>query len=152
MAREVVLDANVIVALLDSADALAAQANTLGEQLQSEGADLVLLDVLVGEAVSVLCRRSRERRKDPPDIHEALTTVRRWADEGSIRWVAAEGQRLVGSVLDVVGETGGRLNFNDALLVVLQRDEVIGDVASFDTGFDTVPDFRRVAGAPGSPT
>ncbi len=151
MAREVVLDANVIVAFLDASDALAAQAKNLGEQLRSEGAELVLLDVLVSEAVSVICRRSRERRKDPPDIHEALAAVRRWAEDGSIRWVAAEGQRLVGSVLDVVGETGGRLNFNDALLVVLQRDEVIGDVASFDTGFDTVSDFRRVSGAPRAP-
>jgi hypothetical protein len=46
-------------------------------------------------------------------------------------------------VLDVVDATGGRLNVNDALLVVLQRDGVIGDLASFDTGFDGVDGFRR---------
>ena len=148
MAREVVLDANVIVALLDAADALAGQAKTLGEQLRTEGAELVLLDVVVSEAVSVLCRRARERRKDPPELQVALATVRRWAEEGSIRWVAAEAERLVGAILDVVEGTAGRLNFNDALLVVLQREGVIGDVASFDGGFDTVPDFRRVASSP----
>jgi predicted nucleic acid-binding protein len=148
MAREVVLDANVIVALLDAADSLAEKAKTLGEQLRTEGAELVLLDVLVGEAVSVLCRRSRERRKEPPDIHRALAPVRHWAEEGSIRWVAAEQERHLGAILDVVEETAGRLSFNDALLVVLQRAGEIGDVASFDTGFDCVPDFRRVAGAP----
>lgn len=148
MAREVVLDANVIVALLDAADSLAEEAKTLGEQLRTEGAELVLLDVLVGEAVSVLCRRSRERRKEPPDIHQALATVRRWDQDGSIRWMAAEQERRMGAILDVVEETAGRLNFNDALLVVLQRAGVIGDLASFDTGFDSVRDFRRVAGAP----
>jgi len=35
------------------------------------------------------------------------------------------------------------LNFNDALLVALQRDGGIGDVASFDSGFDSVPTLVR---------
>jgi len=30
------------------------------------------------------------------------------------------------------------------LLVVLQRDAVIDDVASFDDGFDVIPDLRRI--------
>jgi predicted nucleic acid-binding protein len=148
MGREVVLDANVIVALLDAADSLAEKAKTLGEQLRTEGAELVLLDVLVGEAVSVLCRRSRERRKEPPDIGRALATARRWDEEGAIRWMAAEQERRMDAILDVVEETAGRLNFNDALLVVLQRAGEIGDLASFDAGFDSVHDFRRVAGTP----
>ena len=37
------------------------------------------------------------------------------------------------------------LNFNDALLVVLQRNAIIDDVASFDEGFDKVDGFRRLA-------
>jgi predicted nucleic acid-binding protein len=88
MAREVILDANVIVAQLDAADVLAARAQALGRQLREERAQLVLLDVLVGEAVSVLCRRGRERRSGRPDLLGVLTRVRRWADDGSIRWVA----------------------------------------------------------------
>jgi len=71
--------------------------------------------------------------------------VRGWAESGVIRWVAAEAERLIGSLLDVVRETGGRLNFNDALLAVLQREGLIGEVASFDEGFDVLPDFRRIA-------
>ena len=110
-------------------------------------AEPVLLDLLVGEAVSVICRRARERGKEPPDLAQALATVRRWAEEGAIRWVAPEAQRLIGPTLDVIRETAGRLNvnFNDALLVVLQREGVIGEVASFDQGFDVVPTFRRIA-------
>jgi predicted nucleic acid-binding protein len=44
----------------------------------------------------------------------------------------------------VIDASNGRLNFNDAMLVVLQRQGLIGEVASFDQGFDTVVDFRRV--------
>lgn len=47
-------------------------------------------------------------------------------------------------VLDVIAASGGVLNFNDGLLVVLQRDAVIDDVASFDDGFDVIPAFRRI--------
>ena len=144
MAREVVLDANVLVARLDATDTLAGRAQQLGERLRDEGAELVLLDILVNEAVSVLCRRARERRKAPPDLAGALATVRAWARAGAIRWVAESVETRFDSIVDVVEQSGGALNFNDALLVVLQREGTIGDVASFDQGLDVAPGFRRL--------
>ena len=144
MTREVTLDANVIVAHLDEADALSQRAQALARRLREQGADLVLLDVLVSEAVSVLCRRAREKRSGRPDLSAVLTIVRGWAAAGSIRWIAGQAERVVGSVLDVIQETEGRLNFNDALLVVLQREGLVEEVASFDRGFDLVHDFRRI--------
>jgi predicted nucleic acid-binding protein len=48
-------------------------------------------------------------------------------------------------VLGIVEMTGGVLNFNDALLVALQRTGVIEEVASFDQGLDSAPGFRRIA-------
>src|SRR6266511_586490 len=144
MAREVVLDATVIVAQLDGGDALFDRARALGQRLREEGVELVILDVTLSEAVSVLCRRARERRGAPPDLSAALAIVRGWAESGVVRWVASEAERLVGPILDVVRDTGGRLNFNDALLAVLQRENFIGEVASFDQGFDVLPDIRRI--------
>jgi predicted nucleic acid-binding protein len=141
MAREVVLDANVIVAQLDRADVFSERAHELGRRLRDDGAEIVLLDVPVGEAISVICRRARERRSLKPNVEVSLATVRNWAEAGVIRWVAGEGKRLIGSILDVIG---AKLNFNDALLVVLQREGLIGEVASFDRGFDVLPDFRRI--------
>lgn len=144
MAREVVLDANVIVAWLDAADVLAPRAAELLPRLNGEGADLVLLDFLVGEAVSVLCRRATQRKAAPPDLQRALDEVRAWASAARIRAISPEAS-TVGAILDVIASTGGTLNYNDALLVVLQRQGVIGDVASFDAGFDTVPEFVRAS-------
>jgi predicted nucleic acid-binding protein len=141
---EIVLDANVLVAWFDKNDVHHARALALIERLEGEGHTLVLLDVVIGESVSVLCRRARERQKSPPDVPAALMTVRRWAAEGAIRWMAQEAERLVGDILDVMEATGGRLNFNDALLVALQREGSIHDVASFDQGFDAAADFRRI--------
>jgi predicted nucleic acid-binding protein len=59
---EVVLDANVLVGLLDAGDVHHARARALVDRLRADGHSTVLLDVLVGEAVSVLCRRQQRLR------------------------------------------------------------------------------------------
>lgn len=50
-----------------------------------------------------------------------------------------------GAVLDVMKDAAGALNFNDALLVVLQRNGAIADVASFDRALDAAQGFRRLS-------
>jgi hypothetical protein len=45
---------------------------------------------------------------------------------------------------DIIDAVGGRLNVNDSLLVILQREGLIDDVASFGQGFDTLAEFRRL--------
>jgi predicted nucleic acid-binding protein len=144
MAREIVFDANVIVGQLDSADNLASRSHDLGSRLRAEGAEIVLLDVLVAEAISVLCRRARERKGSPLDLAAILATARRWGEQGAIRWVGGEAERCYGEVVGAIETTGGRLSFIDALLVVLQREGTIGEVASFDAGLDVVPGFQRI--------
>lgn len=120
--------------------------------IEDRGDDAAIVDICLGEAISVLCRRSRERRggsggpglaKAPPDLRGALERVRQWTSDGDIAWVSDHAQRLAAEVVDVIDATLGRLNWNDALLVVLQREAIIGEVASFDEGFDAVPSFRR---------
>src|SRR5450432_4856788 len=109
MMAEVVLDANVIVALLYAADVHHQPASALIDRLQREGQTIVLLDFLVSESVSVLCRRARERKTSPPDLAKALKEVRGWFRDGHVRTAAQEATRLVDRVLDVVEQTGGVL-------------------------------------------
>lgn len=144
MAREIVLDANVIVAQLDAADVLAARAQDLIARLQANGRQPALLDFVVQEALSVLCRRARERKTAPPSLKPVVDAIRTWADGGAIRWTGTKSERLWPMALDIVEATAGRLNFNDALLVALQRTGAIGEVASFDAGLDAATGFRRI--------
>ena len=138
---EIVLDANVIVALLYADDSQHQRAVQLTERLEAEGHSLVLIDLLVFEALSVLCRRAAQRKTAPPNLAAAVQTMRRWLEAGEVRFLAHEGERLAGSVLDIVIETAGSLNANDALLVALQRERLIDTLATFDRGFDRVADF-----------
>jgi predicted nucleic acid-binding protein len=118
---EVVLDANIIVALLYEEDVHHQRANDLIDRLERQGHAIALIDFLVGEAISVLCRRARERKTSPPDLRKAIAAVRGWFREGDVRASEQESLHSIDDVLDVVEETAGALNFKDALVVVLER-------------------------------
>lgn len=140
---DVALDANVLVAWMDAADALHTKAKDLLDRLRAAGDAPVFLDVCVAEAVSVTCRRARERKSRAPDLEAFLDVVGRLHERGEITFVASVMATRLPDVLRVVRATGGVFNVNDALLVVLQRDGDIGDLASFDAGFDVIDGFRR---------
>ena len=141
---ECVLDANVLVAWIDAADSLHGRARDLMARLERAGTEPVLLDVLIGETISVLCRRFRERRQGA-GLAPILADLRQRLDPSAITWVGGEVQRVFPEILELVSTTEGRINFNDALLAVLQREGRIGAVASFDAGFDHVAGFIRVS-------
>lgn len=143
MSAEIVLDTNVLVAWLDEHDSLAKDARGLLDRIAENGDHVVLIDVAVSEALSVLARRAAERKTNPPNLEAVLAQIRAWLAAGEIAFVGHHSERLFSSILDIVAESAGKLNFNDALLVVLQREESIGDEASFDADFDAVPQFRR---------
>ncbi|HYP74357.1 MAG TPA: hypothetical protein VER12_00290 [Polyangiaceae bacterium] len=47
-------------------------------------------------------------------------------------------------IVDATEASGGVLNFNDAALVLLQRQGAIGDVATFDANLAGTADFRSI--------
>jgi predicted nucleic acid-binding protein len=142
---EVVLDANVIVGLLYADDSQHQRAVDLTQRLETEGHSLVLVDFLVFEALSVLCRRAAQRKSAPPDLAAAVATIRSWFASGEVRVLAQEAEHLANSVLDIVTSSRGLLNANDALLVALQREGAIDTVATFDRGFESVVDFDYIS-------
>lgn len=142
---EVALDANVIVALLYADDSLHQRAVDLTTRLENEGHSLVLVDFLVFEALSVLCRRAAQRKTAPPDLAAAVATMRTWFDNGEVRFLAHQAEQLASSVLDIVTSSQGVLNANDALLVALQRDGTIDTLATFDKGFEGIAGFDHTS-------
>src|SRR5688572_26839552 len=84
---EIVLDTNVLVALLDGQDSLATRAEELTARMRALGHTPVLLDVVVTETVSVLARRAAERKANPPDLAVALDQVREWVAKGEVAFV-----------------------------------------------------------------
>ncbi len=142
---DIALDANVLVGLLDRQDSLHKNAVSLLRRLVDGDRRVLLLDLCVSETVSVLCRRAAQRKSNPPDLGEALATIRSWVADGlEISFVQAELEQHIAVVLEVVERHAGVINFNDAFLVVLQRLGRIGDLATFDRNFDEVEGFLRI--------
>jgi hypothetical protein len=53
-------------------------------------------------------------KHNAPDLPEILAEVRRWYDDEQIEFVQSEFETLYPRILDVVGQSGSKLNFNDA--------------------------------------
>ena len=145
MADPFVVDANVIVALLFEQDSLHEQAKSLRARGEAAGREAELLDFVVLEALSVIARRSLERKINPPSLPQALAQVEAWRHAGAIRPITALQPVYLEEILAVMAAGGGKLNANDAFLVVLQRLGEIDEVATFDENLAAFPGFKRFA-------
>ena len=61
---KIIVDTNVLVALLDSKDVHHKNAVRLAQRLEKEGKQILLMDCILVELYSVISRRSRERGYD----------------------------------------------------------------------------------------
>lgn len=141
---DVVLDASVLVGLLDQNDSLHERSTELLARMQRDGERPVMLDVMVAEMVSALCRRATQRKSGRPDLGRVRDQVHAWLASGLVTFVHDAVAELFEDIVDAAEASGGVLNFNDAALVLLQRNGAIGDVATFDANLADVKGFRAV--------
>lgn len=141
--RDIVLDTNVLVGLLDRNDSLHQRAVALLERVQEQGDRLVMLDFVVAEMFSVLCRRATQRRANPPDLAHARTQIRSWLEADAITFVHQAVADLFEEIIDTAEASGGALNFNDAALVLLQREGTIFEQAEGHVGIGPVATSER---------
>jgi predicted nucleic acid-binding protein len=140
---EVVLDTVIVAALLDGRDKWHVQSVAIRDVLKAIGTELVLLDPVINETVSVLVRRVQEqgRSSQAPELLQALE---RLAPSEKITWVSSETRRLYPQILSLVQEHQGELNFHDALIALACRERGIQYIASFDRDFDRIPWLTRL--------
>lgn len=100
-----------------------------------------MFDVLVAEAVSVVCRRTQQRKTDPPDPGAIIEKVMQLLEHGDIDLVSRNAEVRFARVLDWVETSNGALNFHDATLLVLREDGTVGPVATFDEALARYPGF-----------
>lgn len=67
-----------------------------------------------------------------------------WLEGGLVTFVHDAVAELFEEIVDAAQASGGLLNFNDAALVLLQREGTIGDVATFDENLSATDAFRTV--------
>jgi len=130
MKERAILDTSFLVACLCGRDVHHRRAREIfGGKLK----DLhpIVPDVIYGETVSVLARRSREWRFE---FRQALRSLKSICPRPA-RFAVYLLEKF-DDVMKIVEETDGKLNFNDALIVVGAREEGIKKIVSFDSDFD----------------
>lgn len=139
LTTKVVLDTNLLVGVIDANDTLHFDASALVHGAQRSGRSIVFLDFLVEGALGVLVRRAKQRRTNPPNLELVVETLRHWQRKGLVVSTTKELDGVLESILDVVTESAGVLNPNDAKIVLLQRSGSIGELATLDRALASFP-------------
>ncbi len=138
MSEEFVLvDTSFLVALLDARDSLHQRAEEIEKELAS--LKLIFTDVVYGETLSVLSRRIKERRKGVSDRKDFFRKIVRKMDEiigSDLLYLMSIIKEKFLEIKEICLDSGGELNFNDALLVIGAKEYGIEWIVSFDSDFD----------------
>ena len=82
-----VIDANVLVALLDNQDKWHDVAIALRDELNKAEAELVYFDCVINETISVLARRTCEQKR-PEQLYALLDQLERLIPISNITWAS----------------------------------------------------------------
>ena len=144
MSRQVVIDTNVLVALVDTRDKWHRQAHVLHAALKAQDARFVYVDCVMNEAISALGRRAEEQRR-LSEFMPLLDKLASFVPDDTITWLSLETRRLYPAVIDLVRQTNGTLNFHDALIAVGCRELGIDAIVTFDMDFEQVSWLTRIS-------
>ncbi len=144
MREQSVIDSNVLIALVDGRDKWHKRALALHSALKTEDIALIYFDCVLNETISVLARRAAEQKRLPEFSH-LLDELLQKVPEDIVTWISPETQRLYRSIVELVRQTGGTLNFHDALISLACRDLGITAIVSFDEDFDHITWLTRLA-------
>ena len=145
MSEDFVIDANVLVALFDSGDKWNSRANEImfGLIRDVPGVKVNILDFVVSEVVNVLIKRLKERGESDDKVREVVSEFINSVKD-KITWAGGLVEFWFDEIVDVVLKSSGRLNFNDAFIVVFCKHRGIKKVISFDKDFDEIDFIERI--------
>ena len=140
---QAVIDSNVLVAAIDSCDKWHPAAKSLVGALQAGQVNLIYLDCVLNETISVLARRTSEQKR-PDEFVALLDELMQQVPVDVITWLSPETERMYQEIVTLVRQTLGELNFHDALMALFCRNVGIGFIISFDRDFDRIAWLTRV--------
>ncbi len=141
---QVILDTSVVVPRLDERDALRQPAVNLWAALEREAWEVIFFDCVANETISVLCRRFTERQR----LDAWPSAFARFAEFCRLHppmWSSSHVASRFFTILNLIGQHQGRLNFHDTLLALEAQELGIHYIASFDSNFDAIPWLTRIS-------
>jgi len=99
---------------------------------------------VISESVSVAVRRLYEKNR-ADEIEPLLNRLETEFTTDAITWILPDVPRLYPKIITLMKNSGGELNFHDALIALACQERGIPAIASFDADFDQLPWLRRFA-------
>jgi predicted nucleic acid-binding protein len=141
---QIIIDTSMLVPRLDARDSLRQPALHLWSALEQGNWEVLVFDCVANETISVLCRRFTERQQYA-EWPVAFTRFREFCSQHPLYWSSRRVESLFSTILELMEQHAGRLNFHDALIVLEARHLGIPYIASFDHDFDTIVGLQRIA-------
>lgn len=142
--NKAVIDSNVLIAMIDTRDALHIKAGRLIDQMVRQNTAMVYFDCVLNETLSVLGRRLEEQKRSHefPGLVERVQTL---IPDTIIIWVSADIQRFYSKMIALMKQTTGKLNFHDALIALKCQELQVESLLSFDPDFDALEWITRIS-------
>lgn len=142
--HQVVIDTSVLIALINPTDLWHSQALSLEKALLDKSVKPIYFDCVTTETISAITRRLHEKKRGE-DTSGVIDRLLKQAPPESITWILPEIEQLYTQVLELIRDSKGALNFNDALIALACRERTISAIASFDADFDRISWLQRIS-------
>ena len=143
MSNSLAVDTNVLIAYVDQQDKWNHQAKPLFEAVQNSAIKVFYFDCVINEAITAMARRAEEQKR-VHQLGQLLDKVAAQAPIPLITWVSHDTERLYDEIVALVRQSGGTLNFHDALIALSCRELSISLLVSFDQDFDQLGWLTRI--------
>lgn len=143
MSKQVAIDSNVLVAILDDRDTDHAIAVALLNALEDHAVTIIYFDCVMNETISVLARRMEQQQRSY-EIPHLLNRLKLHVPADAITWIACHTERLYNDIIALVHQTLGALNVHDALIALACRELDIPFLVSLDRDFDRINWLTRI--------
>ncbi|MGC9397162.1 MAG: type II toxin-antitoxin system VapC family toxin [Anaerolineae bacterium] len=137
------IDTNVLVGLLDGNDKWHNVTVALRDALYEAEVGLIYFDCVINETVSVLVRRIYEQKR-LEQLCPLLDQLHECVPVSDITWIGGESKRLYAEIMRLVRSSSGKLNYHDALLALICREQGVDALVSFDRDFDELDWLTRI--------
>ena len=140
---EIVIDSSVLVGLLAPRDRWHEKSTALWQEIRKHGHTGLYFDCVISESVSVAVRRLYEKKR-ADEVEKLLNHLENTFTTDTITWIYPDVPRLYPEIIALIEESGGELNFHDALIALSCRERGISSIASFDADFDQLSWLHRL--------
>lgn len=143
--NNIIFDTSFIVGFIDKNDVWHAKASSIDKRLLEISCIPIVFDCVISEAISVLVKRQKERRKETL-LQSLIENLFRYIPKENITWIYPNIEEYFDKSIEIIRQHNGVFNFNDALIIHVANEFEIGHIVSFDKGFDNTK-LKRIKDA-----